>query len=51
MMYDELKERIIETNYYLTNAMINGNLNELVKRKAELDSLIKEILLCSVVNP
>jgi hypothetical protein len=41
---DEIKERIIETNYYLTQALINKNKLEVEKQKAIIDYLIKEYL-------
>lgn len=44
MNYELLKEKIIETNYYLTDALIKGDVDEIAKRKLDLDSLIDEVL-------
>ena len=37
-------ERIIETNYYLTQAVLKNERNNIVKYKAEMDNLIAFVL-------
>lgn len=37
-------ERIIETNYYLTQAVLKNEKNKIVKYKAEMDNLIAFVL-------
>lgn len=37
-------ERIIETNYYLTQAVLKSDKNKIVKYKSEMDNLISFIL-------
>jgi hypothetical protein len=37
-------ERIIETNYYLTQAVLKGDKNRIIKYKAELDNLIAFVI-------
>lgn len=37
-------ERIIETNYYLTQAVLKSDKNKIVKYKSEMDNLIAFIL-------
>ena len=44
MEYEELRESIIETNYYLTVAIFNNDVKEIVRKKSLLDKLIEEIL-------
>ncbi len=37
-------ERIIETNYYLTQAVLKSDKNKIIKYKSEMDNLIAFIL-------
>jgi len=37
-------ERIIETNYYLTQAVLKSDKNKIIKYKSEMDNLISFIL-------
>jgi len=37
-------ERIIETNYYLTQSVLKGEVNKIKKYKAELDNLIAFVI-------
>lgn len=42
--YEEIKEEIINENYFLMKAISQKNLNEVVKRKILLDNLIKLLI-------
>lgn len=37
-------ERIIETNYYLTQAVLKSDKNKIIKYKSELDNLIAFVI-------
>lgn len=42
--YEEIKEEIINENYFLMKAISEKNFPEIVKRKALLDNLIKLLI-------
>ena len=37
-----IKEKIIETNYYLTQALMNEDVKEIDRLRAELNNLLEE---------
>lgn len=40
----EIRERVIETNYYLTQAMLNDNKEEVQRLRVKLNNLIKKYI-------
>jgi len=39
-MKEQIKEQIIETNFYLTQALIKGNVEDIEKFRAQLNNLV-----------